>query len=181
MRTMTAFLVKPKRAAVWLVALPLLLLAAQSSRALQIVISTGAAGWTVTIPAAPSPVPAAGRDFTTTTYPSATNQTVLRVNSPFTGGLTGWIVYVRRTYTATWGPNLHLWIRRTSNGVPAGRLVGPLNVYQEITNVNTELFRCNTQTQVTTIRCQLQITGVSAPVLATPNDLTSVTYTVTEF
>ena len=162
-------------------ALLLMLIAPAAAFSLQIVISTGAGGWTTTIPAAPSPVPSAGRDFTTTTYTSATNKTVLRVNSPFTAGLTGWIVYVSRTYTATWGPNLHLWIRRTSNGAPAGHLVGPLNVYQEITNVNTEFFRCNTQTQITTIRCQLQITGVSAPVLTTPSDLTSVTYTVTEF
>jgi hypothetical protein len=176
-----AFLRTRKRSACSLLALILCVVAAPPSRALQIVISTGAAGWTVTIPPAPSPVPAAGKDFTTTTYASATNKTVLRVNSPFTAGLTGWIVYVRRTYTATWGPNLHLWIRRTSNGTPAGHLTGPLNVYQEITNVDTELFRCTTQTQVTTIRCQLQITGVSAPVLATPSDLTSVTYTVTEY
>jgi hypothetical protein len=176
-----SFIALHTRSAGALIVMLLLVLAARPASALQILISTGAAGWTVTIPAVPSPVAAAGRDFTTTTYTSATNQTVLRVNSPFTAGLTGWIVYVRRTYTPTWSANLHLWIRRTSAGAPAGRLVGPLNVYQEITNVDTEFFRCNTQTQVTTIRCQLQITGVSAPVLATPSDLTSVTYTVTEF
>jgi hypothetical protein len=181
MRTIIGFFGVEARAAGALVALLLLVLSTPPASPIAIVISTGAAGWTVTIPAAPSPVPAAGRDFTTTTYTSATNKTVLRVNSPFTGGMTGWIVYVRRTYTATWGANLHLWIRRTSNGTPAGHLVGPLNVYQEIKNVDAEFFRCTTQTQVTTIRCQLQITGVSAPVLATPNDLTSVTYTVTEY
>jgi len=174
-----AFLATPVRAAG--VALALLLAAPGSSFPLQIVISTGAGGWTITIPAAPSPVPAAGRNFTTTTYTSAANQTVLRVNAPFTGGLKGWIVYVHRTYTATWGPNLHLSIQRTNAGTPTGNLVGPLNVYQQITNVDTELFRCNTQTAVRNIRCQLQITGVSAPLLTTPNDLTSVTYTVTEF
>jgi hypothetical protein len=145
------------------------------------VISTGAAGWTVTIPAVPSPVAAAGLNFTTTTYTSAANQTTIRVNAPFTGGLTGWIVYVSRTYTATWGPNLQLWIQRTNGGTPAGNLVGPLNVYQQVTNVATEFFRCNTQTAVRTIRCQLQIRNVSAPNLVTPSDLTTITYTVTEF
>jgi hypothetical protein len=181
MRELFSSFPHPARAGSLFLGLLFMLVASAPAVPLALVISTGAGGWTVTIPAAPSPVPAAGRDFTTTTYTSAANQTVLRVNAPFTGGMTGWRVTVSRTYTATWGANLQLWIQRTNNGTPAGNLVGPLNVYQQITNVPTELFRCNTQTAVRTIRCQLQIRGVSAPNLVTPSDVTSVTYTVTEF
>jgi hypothetical protein len=157
-----------------------MLFALEPAFPIALVISTGGAGWTVTIPASPSPVTAAGLDFTTTMYTSAANQTVLRVNAPFTTGLTGWIMYVRRTYTSTWGANLQLWIRRTNAGT-GGTLVGPLNVYQQVTDVDAEFFRCNTQTAIRNIRCQLQIRSVSAPNLVTPSDATSVIYTVTEF
>ncbi len=149
---------------------------------IQILITTGGTGWTVSTTGDPT---IAGMDFSTATYTSGTGQTVLRINElpgGWMGGGTGWIVYVRKTDTS-WNSNLGLWIRRTNGGQPAGNLSGGpgLNVYMQVTNTDQELFRCVTQTEVRNIRCQLEIRGVSARYLITPSNVTSVIYTVTEY
>jgi hypothetical protein len=177
MREPFAFPAARARASGLILAPLLMLLALAPAAAISIVISTGSGGWTVNVPPANLPT-VAGSDISVTTYTSGTNQTILRVNSPFTSGFTGWRVDVSRIVT-TWNAGLHLFIRRTNNGTPGGRLVGPLNVYQEVTATPTEFFRCNSRTQITNIRCQLQLQGVSA-VVGRSNSA-SIVYTVTEF
>ena len=175
-------MMRAKRSVRLLVSVMILaLLPLAQSMPIAIVISTGSGGWTVSATGKPT---VAGNNFSTTTYTSATNQTVLRVNRNPGGWMTGgkgWIVYVHKNDTATWNGNLQLWIRRTNNPAP-GLSGGPgLNVYTQLTSTDQEFFRCTSQTQVTNIRCQLEIRGASANVLVQPSDVTSVVYTVTEY
>ncbi len=153
-----------------------LTLAAVPAVPINLNLTTG--DWTVTVPPADLPtVP--GTDISVSTFTSAANQVVFDIRrNPggwMTGG-TGWIVTVHRGAPETWHANLHLFIRRTSADA---NLVGPLNVYQEVTGTDQEMYRCNTQTAVQNIAHQLEIRGVSA-VIGQVNS-TTVYYTVTEF
>jgi hypothetical protein len=115
----------------------------------------------------------AGNDLTST-YTSAANETVMRIDNP----TTQWRVDVHRTDT-TWHANLTLSIMRTSNGTPAGHLTGG-TLYQAIGTTDAEFFRCDGAFNVRAIRCRFQLTGVGAAIGAR-NFLTVVTYTVVEF
>lgn len=143
---------------------------------IQLLISSGG-DWTVAVPAVPSPVAAAGNDLSVSVYTSPSNQTILSIAAPFT--MTGWIVYVRRDDTS-WNPDVEVWIQRTSTGTPGGSLSGG-SIYQMITDIDTELFRCGSQTAVSDIQCQLEIRGVSVSNVLTPINLTDILYTVVEY
>jgi hypothetical protein len=160
-----------------------ILLALPLIRAVPIQLSIQKGGaWTAT---ATSPT-VAGTDYSTTMYTSAVDQTTLEITrnpGGWMSGGTGWIVTVHKIDT-TWNANLELWIQRTSDGTPTGNLSGGpgLNVYLHVlTATDQEFFRCASQTAVKNIDCQLEIRNVSVMTVATPSNLTTVVYTVTEY
>lgn len=167
----------PKRPIGLLLAVSFLSLQAGPAAALQLLLISGEEGWTVDVPALPSPVASAGEDLAQSAYESPANQTVLSVLEPFTPSLSGWIVYVRRINNGLSG-NVRLRIRRTN--APSPDLSGGLG-YLEISDTDTEFFRCSSQSAVSDIRCQLEISGASAPFLTASGNDAEIRYTLVEY
>ena len=95
------------------------------------------------------------------TYESASNQTTIDVSGT-TGDSDTWRVDIKKTDTS-WNSNLHLYVRRTSDGSGSGSISGG-DAYQEVTDTFSELFSGSGDR--TGICVQLKITGVSVGVPA---------------
>lgn len=160
-----------------ILAVSIFLSQAGSAAAQQIVITSGGAGWTVVVPATPSPVAAAGEDLAQSVYESPADQTVLSVLDAFTPSLSGWIVYVRRIDAGLSG-NISLRIRRTNT--PNPDLSGGLG-YLEVTGTDTEFFRCSSQSAVADLHCQLELAGASVRFLAVSDNDAEIRYTLVEY
>ena len=108
-------------------------------------------------------------------HESAANQVSLGITGT-TGGTDRWRVDVRRVDT-TWHTNLHLHLRRTSNGSgPANRISGGTS-YQEITDIYRTFF--SGRGDRLGIDVQLRMTGVSVAIPAATYSST-VYYTVVD-
>ena len=115
----------------------------------------------------------AGTDLVST-YESASNACVIDVTG---AAKKDWEVYVNRVDTL-WDANLHLYCRRTSDGIGDGPISGG-ETYQEITDVGQFLFTSGTFDR-TGVEVQYQLTGVS--VLVVPNTyITDIVYTVIKY
>jgi hypothetical protein len=167
----------PKRRPGLILAVSILAFQALPAAALSLVISSGGEGWTVNVPALPSPVAAAGEDLAQSTYESPADQTVLSVLAPFTPSMSGWILYVRRIDNGLNG-GIRLRIRRTNS--PSPDLAGGLG-YVEISGTDTEFFRCASQSAVADMRCQLELSGASAPLLAAAGNDADLRFTLVEY
>jgi hypothetical protein len=167
----------PKRPLGLILAVSILSFQARPAAALTIVFSSGGEGWTVNVPALPSPVAAAGEDLAQPTYESPADQTVLSVLAPFTPSLSGWIIYVRRIDNGL-NAGIRLRIRRTNS--PSPDLAGGLG-YVEITGADTEFFRCSSQSAVADMRCQLELSGASVPLLSAAGNDADIRFTLVEY
>ncbi len=103
-------------------------------------------------------------------YSSAVDQVILDI---IAAG--NWGVDVNKS-DSNWHSNLHLNVKRTSDGTGAGTISGG-SAYQEITGTNQSLFSGSLDRN--TINIQLQLTGVSITV-PPDNYSTTVTYTVAD-
>ena len=112
----------------------------------------------------------AGSDLTST-YESSSNQGVLSIGS--TAG--SWRVDVKKLDTS-WDSDLHLEVRRTSDGTGSGSISGGAS-YVEITGVDTTL--CSGDDERSDVDLQLRISGVSVS-LGAANFSTTITYTVVD-
>ena len=115
----------------------------------------------------------AGSDLIST-YESASNQVSIDITGT-TGDSDAWRIDVKKTDTS-WHSDLHLSLRRTSDGSGSGSITGGTS-YQEATDTFTEFFSGSGDR--TGINVQLKITGVSVNV---PTDTysTTVYYTVVD-
>lgn len=100
-------------------------------------------------------VTAAGSDLRGT-YESSLNQLAIGISGT-TDASDAWRVDVRRIDT-TWHNDLHLWVRRTSDGTGTGSISDGTN-YMEVT-LTDQAFFCGTGDR-STIEAQLKLTGVS--------------------
>ena len=113
----------------------------------------------------------AGTDLIST-YESVSNVCDIDITG---GAKKNWRVDVNKTDTL-WHANLHLYVRRTSDGTGGGTITGG-TAYQEITDINQTLFSGYDNLRDITI--QYQLTGVSVQIL--PNVYTTtVNYTITK-
>jgi len=128
---------------------------------------TATGSWSETIG---SPPPAAGSDLPNTCE-SASN--AISINITTTSG--NWGLTVKKI-DSKWHANLHLWVKRTSDGSGSGSISGGSS-YQEATDIDNAFFNGNGDRNNVTI--QLQLTGVSIQV---PPDTytTTVYYTVSD-
>ena len=112
----------------------------------------------------------AGTDLIST-YESISNVCDIDITG---GAKKNWRVDVNKTDTL-WHTNLHLYVRRTSDGTGGGTITGG-TAYQEITDINQTLFSGYDNLRDITI--QYQLTGVSVQIL--PNVYTTtINYTIT--
>ena len=108
------------------------------------------------------------------TYESVAGATVLTISNT-TGNTDNWRVDVRRTDTA-WHSNLHLYVKRTSDGSGSGSISGGLS-YIEITTIDSQIF--SGAGDRSGINLEYKLTGMSVSV--PPNAYsTTVTYTVVD-
>jgi hypothetical protein len=131
-------------------------------------ISISATGsWNETIG---SPPPAAGSDLPNTCE-SASN--AISINITSTSG--NWGLTVRKI-DSKWHDNLHLYIKRASNGTGTGTISGGSS-YQEVTDIYQNFFSGNSDRN--NVSVQFELTGVSIQV---PPDTytTTVYYTVSD-
>ena len=131
-------------------------------------ISISATGiWSETIG---SPPPAAGNDLPNTRE-SATN--AISINITSTSG--NWSLTVEKI-DSKWHNNLHLYVKRTSDGTPSGNISGGSS-YQEVENTAQPFFNGNGDKS--NVSVQLELTGISIQV---PPDTytTTVRYTVSD-
>jgi len=131
-------------------------------------ISISATGnWNETIGSSP---PLAGDDLPNTCE-SASN--VISINITATSGT--WALTVKKI-DSKWHGNLHLWIKRTSDGSGTGSISNGSS-YQEVTGIDQAFFNGNGDRSGVNI--QLKLTGVSIQV---PPDsyMTAVYYTVSD-
>lgn len=113
----------------------------------------------------------AGTDLIST-YESISNVCDIDITG---GAKKDWRVDVNKTDTL-WHANLHLYVRRTSDGTGGGTIAGGAT-YQEITDINQTFFTGYDNLRDITI--QYQLTGVSVQIL--PNAYTTtVNYTITQ-
>jgi hypothetical protein len=105
------------------------------------------------------------------TYQSAAD--AVSINITDTSG--NWGLVVKRD-NSTWHPNLHLHIRRTSDGSGSGSISGG-NSYQEVTDIDQSFFSGNSDRS--NVNVQFELTGVSIQV---PPDVYTATvyYTVSD-
>jgi hypothetical protein len=115
----------------------------------------------------------AGSDLIST-YESASNQVSIDLTGT-TGDSDAWRVDIKRADTA-WHGDLHLSLRRTSDGSGSGSISGGAS-YQEITDTYSEFFSGSGDR--TGINVQLKINGVSVGVPADSYS-TTVYYTVVD-
>ncbi len=126
-------------------------------------ISISATGsWSETIG---SPPPAAGSDLPNTCE-STTN--VISINITATSD--NWGLTVKKI-NSKWHDNLHLWVKRTSDGSGSGSISGGSS-YIEATDIDNDFFNGNDDRSG--INIQLKLTGISIQV---PPD----TYTATVY
>lgn len=129
------------------------------------IIATG--NWSETIDSSDLAT-GAGSDLIST-YESASNAVVIDIS--ITAG--NWAVDVKKLDT-TWHNNLHLYIKRTSDGSGPGTISGGAT-YQELTDANLSFFSGSNDRS--NINIQLKLTGVTITV--PPNVYnTTVYYTV---
>ena len=108
------------------------------------------------------------------TYESGAGATVLTISTT-TGNTDNWRVDVRRTDT-TWYGNLHLFVKRTSDGAGGGSISGGLS-YIEIKTTDSQFF--SGAGDRSGINLEYKLTGMSVSV--PPNAYsTTVTYTVVD-
>jgi len=108
------------------------------------------------------------------TYESVAGATVLTISNT-TGNTDNWRVDVRRTDTA-WHSNLHLYVKRTSDGSGSGSISGGLS-YIEITTIDSQFFLGAGDRSGINLKYKLTGMSVSVP----PNAYsTTVTYTVVD-
>jgi hypothetical protein len=110
----------------------------------------------------------------TSTYESAADQVSLDLSGT-TGDLDIWRVDVKKTDT-TWHSDLHLYLRRTSDGTGTGSISGGAS-YLEATDTYAEFFSGGGDRAA--IHVQLKIMGVSVSVPANAYS-TTIYYTVVD-
>jgi hypothetical protein len=114
-----------------------------------------------------------GSDLTST-YESPTDQVSLDITGAV-DDLDAWRVDVTR-FDATWHANLHLDLRRTSDGSGSGSISGGSS-YQEVSETYQSLFSGSGDR--TSINIQLRLTGVSVQVPSATYS-TTVHYTIVD-
>jgi hypothetical protein len=132
-----------------------------------IAISVTGGSWSETIG---SPPPPAGSNLPNTRE-STTN--AISINITSTNG--NWGLTVNKT-NIKWHDNLHLWVKRTSDGSGLGSISGGSS-YVEATDIGNAFFNGNGDRS--NVNIQLQLTGISIQV---PPDTYTATiyYTVTD-
>ena len=147
----------------------MLLFTFTGGRPLDAITITVQGSWSKTIGSADL-IAGAGSDLTST-YESSSNQGVITIGS--TAG--SWRVDVKKLDTV-WDSDLHLHVRRTSDGTGPGSISGGTS-YVEITGVDTTLFSGDDDRS--DVDQQLRISGVSVS-LGVSNFSTTITYTVVD-
>lgn len=143
-----------------------------NTKAWAIVSISATGGWSETIDA--SDLQAGAGSNLTDTYESAAGATALTISNT-TGNTDNWRVDVKRTDT-NWHGNLHLYVKRTSDGTGEGSISGGLS-YIEITTIDSQFF--SGAGDRNSINLQYKLTGMSVSV--PPNAYgTTITYTVVD-
>ena len=145
------------------------LLSFTGGRPLDAITITVVGSWSKTVGAADL-IAGAGSDLTST-YESGANQGVMSIGSP----IGSWRVDVKKLDTV-WDTDLHLDVRRTSDGTGLGSISGG-TTYIEITGVDTTFFSGDDDRS--DVDLQLRISGVSVS-LGVSNFSTTITYTVVD-